>query len=164
MKDFKMTIAALKSIASLARSDGLREQLGKANACDLITQILRMHKKGQHVLAEAFRAIIVLTISDTNRNIFGKHECCELLSGLLSDYYHDVSCLLHLFISILTFLPIIASFLFFFYFSFIYLFIYLFIFIIVIMIIIICYYDPSIGMFSFYTDTAIFAGYMCVCM
>ena len=44
MKDFKMTIAACQVITSLGRHLGIREGLGRANACDLICQVLQLHR------------------------------------------------------------------------------------------------------------------------
>ena len=49
-----------------------------------------IHRKSQHVLADAYRAIIVLTISDHNRALFAKFELCELLSDHMSMYYGDM--------------------------------------------------------------------------
>ena len=90
MKDFKMTIAACQVITSLGRHTGIREGLGKANACDLICQVLILHRKAAHVLADAYRAIIVLTLSDHNRANFAKFELCEILSDHMSIYYSDM--------------------------------------------------------------------------
>merc|ERR1711991_57112 len=61
MKDFKMTIAACQVITSLGRNANIREGFGKANACDLICQVLLLHRKSANVLADAYRAIIGLT-------------------------------------------------------------------------------------------------------
>ena len=90
MKDFKMTMAACQTITSLGRNANIREGFGKANACDLICQVLLLHRKSANVLADAYRAIIVLTMNDHNRALFARFELCEILSDHMSIYYSDM--------------------------------------------------------------------------